>query len=134
MSDPTPLMWFLLLLVLSAAFLYAYHPRWRRGPASADEDPVDSAELGERLQAMRSQMSRLMSAGAHPGQGNRPYESLEEALARGHQPQGQARPIVVTQSAQTQQGIDPKSGSYEPTGSWFWVCQGGSVWVILATT
>jgi cytochrome P450 len=28
----------------------------------------------------------------------------------------------------------PKSGSYEPTGSWFWVCQGGSVWVILATT
>jgi len=106
MSDPTPLMWFLLLLVLSAAFLYAYHPRWRRGPASADEDPVDTAELGERLQAMRSQMSRLMSAGAHPGQGNRPYESLEEALARGHQPQGQARPIVVTQSAQTHQGID----------------------------
>jgi Ser/Thr protein kinase RdoA (MazF antagonist) len=30
--------------------------------------------------------------------------------------------------------FDPKSGSYEPTGSWFWVCQGGSVWVILATT
>ncbi len=34
----------------------------------------------------------------------------------------------------TPASVQPKSGSYEPTGSWFWVCQGGSVWVILATT
>jgi len=30
--------------------------------------------------------------------------------------------------------VDPKSGSYKPTGSRFWVCQGGSGRVILATT
>ena len=29
---------------------------------------------------------------------------------------------------------EPKSGSYKPTGSRSWVCQGGSVRVILATT
>ena len=29
---------------------------------------------------------------------------------------------------------EPKSGSYRPTRVWFWVCQGGSVRVILATT
>jgi cytoskeletal protein CcmA (bactofilin family) len=106
MSNPNPLMWLLLLLMLSAAFLYTYHPRWRREVSTGGEGPVDNAELAERLQAMRSQMSGLMSAGAHKREGDRPYESLDEALARGHQPQCQARPIVVTQSAQTHQGID----------------------------
>lgn len=114
MNNPNPWMLVLLLLLCSAALLLPWQRR-QRSAAGAGVLPRDADELPERVDALRQQMDQLMSNAGGQREGSaRPYESLEEELQRGPQvpPRGQARPIVVTQSAQSNLGVVSQAPLY----------------------
>ncbi|MBS3997829.1 MAG: polymer-forming cytoskeletal protein [Hydrogenophaga sp.] len=108
-ADPLELTLFLFwCTVLLGAPLVPLWWRWadlRQGLAAVQE-AREPSRLGERVGELRREMKRLLSSGS-AAIGQRPYESLDEALNRGLRPQarGQSRPVVVPHAAQVQQGI-----------------------------
>jgi cytoskeletal protein CcmA (bactofilin family) len=110
MNNPNPWMLVLVLLLCSAALLMPWYPRWQRRHSlatGADVLPRDADDLPARVDALHREMNRLIADAVGQRDGSRLFETLDEALQRGHQapPSGQARPILVTQAAQTHQGI-----------------------------
>jgi cytoskeletal protein CcmA (bactofilin family) len=117
MNNPNPWMLVLVFLLCSGLFLMSRYPRWQRRHSlaqSAGVLPRDADDLPARVEALHGEMNRLIANAVGQRDGSGFYESLDEALQRGHQApaSAQARPILVTQAAQTQQGITSREPLY----------------------
>jgi cytoskeletal protein CcmA (bactofilin family) len=117
MNNPNPWMLVLLFLLLSGALLMPWYPHWQRRhrlAQGADVLPRDADDLPARVDALHGEMNRLIASALDQRDASPFYETLDEALQRGQQPpsSGQARPILVTQAAQTQQGITSREPLY----------------------
>jgi cytoskeletal protein CcmA (bactofilin family) len=117
MNNPNPWMLVLVLLLCSAALFMPWYPRWQRRHSTALGEgllPQDADDLPARVQALQDEMNRLIASAVGQRDGRHFYETLDQALQRGGQPQshGQALPIVVTQAAQTHQGVTSREPLY----------------------
>lgn len=110
MNTPSPWMLLLLMLLLSGALVLPWRQRWQQRQVRARASgvlPRDADDLPERVDALHRQLDQLIASATGQGEASRLYESLDEALRRGHQlqPKGLSRPIVVTQAVQSHQGV-----------------------------
>lgn len=101
------------LLLCVGLLLPPFYPAWREWRHPTDRQPLRMAtgddSQASLLRLLRHQMAALLGRGDPLA-----YESLEQALVRGHEPQqpGPQRPVVVARTTNAEQGILSRSPVY----------------------